>query len=182
MISKIDEPSISLKWQKYNPGDIIKQVVDQLESKIKEKNLEITLENSNCNQLIGDTHQIAQIFRILIDNAIKYSLEGDNISIHMSGNYTGKYNPKNCEGTLIEIIDTGRGITNEDLKFIFRRFFRSDDVAHIPGTGLGLSIAQELLVLHQGEIYAESDLEWVLLFPCFFPTSNKFLNNLRIKH
>ena len=73
-------------------------------------------------------------------------------------NYQGKYNPENKEGILIQFADSGMGISKEDIPRLFDRFFRSQRVNHIPGTGLGLGIASDLIKMHKGQIFIESEL------------------------
>ena len=94
----------------------------------------------------------------IIDNAIKFS-NGDSpkikISLHKEGNYS-----------FISIKDNGRGIPEEDLLFIFDRFYRGDKsrTKEVKGTGLGLSIAKLIANKHEGEISVQSKLNEGSLF------------------
>ncbi|MFW9991306.1 MAG: sensor histidine kinase [Candidatus Odinarchaeota archaeon] len=78
-------------------------------------------------------------------------------------------NPSGVSCTVLQVQDTGRGIKQEDLPFIFNRFFRADDVEGIPGSGLGLSIAKELVELHHGHISVESERGKGSTFSAVFP-------------
>ena len=86
-----------------------------------------------------------QLFVILLDNAIKYTRPKDTITIH-----TYEKDSK-C---IIEIKDTGIGISEEGLKHVFERFYREDKARSrkTGGTGLGLSIAEYMVNLHKGSI------------------------------
>lgn len=92
-----------------------------------------------------DRIKISQLLIIILDNAIKYTSEKDKITI---ATYLkeGK-----C---IIEITDTGIGISNEGLKHIFDRFYREDKARsrETGGTGLGLSIAKTIIEAHGGNI------------------------------
>jgi K+-sensing histidine kinase KdpD len=98
-----------------------------------------------------DPRWIKQVFRNILDNAIKYSPEGGLIVIR------GEERPTDV---IIMVADQGIGISPEDLIPLFERYFRVRSVAslHIPGTGLGLPIARAIVEGHGGRIWAESNL------------------------
>ena len=95
--------------------------------------------------------QLKQVLIIVLDNAIKYSGEQKKIAI-TSSEHEGKYK--------IDVKDNGYGISQEDLPFIFDRFYRVDKARSRAkgGTGLGLSIAKDILNKYGGDISAESML------------------------
>lgn len=158
MISRIDERKLKFNWQKYHPNQIIQEVLAQLEPRKKTKKIAITSSISINSPLVGDPKRIAQVFRIILDNSMKYSSEGDSVRIEGIDDYIGKYNPHKNDCVLITFSDSGIGIPEDDLPKLFDRFFRSTQVDHIPGTGLGLEIAQELVKIHEGDIFIESKL------------------------
>jgi K+-sensing histidine kinase KdpD len=98
-----------------------------------------------------DPRWTKQVFRNILDNAIKYSPEGGLIVIR------GEERPSDV---VIVVADQGIGISPEDLIPLFERYFRVRSVAslHIPGTGLGLPIARAIVEGHGGRIWAESNL------------------------
>lgn len=104
--------------------------------------------NLNFNKTIkADVNKIGQLLVILLDNAIKYTASGDKIEV----------NTFSKDGRcLIEVIDTGLGITKEGAKHIFDRFYREDKAGtrEKGGTGIGLSIAHTIVQLHGGTIRA----------------------------
>ena len=101
--------------------------------------------------LVIDPRWIKQVFRNILDNAIKYSPEGGLIVIR------GEERPSDV---VIMVADQGIGISPEDLIPLFERYFRVRSLAnlHIPGTGLGLPIARAIVEGHGGRIWAESKL------------------------
>ena len=111
----------------------------------------------------------SQIFRILIDNAIKYSPKGAEIGIQAISDYEGPYNPKKLSGILVKIIDHGIGIPKKDLPNLFTRFYRGTNVGNIGGTGLGLSIAKALTNRHSGTLNVESKENEGTTFFVFLP-------------
>jgi K+-sensing histidine kinase KdpD len=98
-----------------------------------------------------DSRWIKQVFRNLLDNAVKYSPEGGLIVVR---------GEERVGDVVVEIADQGMGISSEDLIPLFERYFRVRSAAnlHIPGTGLGLPIARAVLEAHGGRIWAESKL------------------------
>ena len=169
LLSRFDEEIVQLNWLSYNLSAVLLDVLSQLEPRFKAKNITIQTNLNESIQMLGDSRRIAQIFRIFIDNALKYSAEDTKLIIKAITSYAGKFNPSGIEGVLVQFIDEGRGIREEDIPNLFQRFFRSNDVSAIPGTGLGLSIARELALLHHGDTYVESTYGKGSSFYVFFP-------------
>ncbi|MHA2290190.1 MAG: PAS domain-containing sensor histidine kinase, partial [Promethearchaeota archaeon] len=155
-LSRIDEGKTRLEWKEYRPSIIINDILTLMEPIGNEKNITFKLDVGEKINLFGDSKKIDQVFRIFIDNAIKYSKDSNIVRIKAMDHYVGEYNPKNKDGVLIQFIDKGIGISEKEISSIFQRFFRSEQVTNIPGTGLGLSIAKELIELHSGEVFLES--------------------------
>jgi PAS domain S-box-containing protein len=172
-LSRIDERKVKLKWEEYNLFMIIDNILTLMEPIGNAKNITFSVDIDKNIKLYGDTTKIDQIFRILIDNAIKYSKESNKIEIRAINHYKGKFNIDEKDGVLFQIKDYGIGISEEDLPSIFERFFRSEQVSDIPGTGLGLPIAKELLKLHSGEVWAQSNYGKGSNFSVFLPIVEK---------
>ncbi|MFQ5904425.1 MAG: ATP-binding protein, partial [Candidatus Binatia bacterium] len=173
LVSRIDEHRITVEWRKYRPLEILQDVLTELESGRKAKAIAIHVDVDKEIQLLGDRQKIGQIFRIFLDNALKYSYEQTAIKVKVIDHYKGPYNPQARDGVLLQFHDSGRGIREKDMSFLFERFFRSEDVREIPGTGLGLAIAQELTGLHEGEIFVESEFGKGSIFSVFLPRLTK---------
>ena len=173
LVSAIDQAKIKFNWIKYYPIKVLEDVLKELEPYQKAKDITIEYAVIKNLQLYGDPKRTSQIFRIIIDNAIKYSGNGTKIQIKSIDHYIGKYNLKHVDGVLFQFKDEGRGINEKDIQYIFQRFFRAEEVRAIHGTGLGLSIARELVELHQGEINVESTHGMGSTFFIFFPRLKK---------
>ncbi|MFX1322247.1 MAG: MASE3 domain-containing protein [Promethearchaeota archaeon] len=172
MISRIDEKRVDIDWIEYHPLEIINNILTLMEPIGKKKNLNFKIDIHKNLTLKGDSKRIDQIFRIFIDNAIKYSKENSTIEINAFDDYKGKYNLNGNNGVLFQFKDTGIGISEDELPHIFERFYRSKNVSEIPGSGLGLSIAEELIQLHKGEVFVESKLNEGSTFYIFLPRLN----------
>ncbi len=171
LISRIDEHRFELEWKKFKPLDVINEILYLMEPIGKEKLMNFEVDVDNTIELHGDPKRIDQVFRIIIDNAIKYSPENSKVEIRAIENYQGKYNVNQNSGTLFQFQDNGRGIPKEDLPKIFERFFRSSNVNEVSGTGLGLAIAKEIIEAHNGNIIVESELDKGTRIHVFLPQS-----------
>ena len=169
LISQIDEKKLELDLQEYNLLDFLTDITSFFVPFGQDKNICFSIKiNKNIN-LKGDLRRIDQIFKIIIENGLKYAHENTIIEISAEDNYIGKYNHNGVEGVLIQIKDQGIGISKDDLPHIFERFYRASNVNKTSGTGLGLSIAKELVELHDGKIYIESELDIGTSFYIFLP-------------
>ena len=108
--------------------DICEDYIDIADIQDKKFDINFNLKNET---IFTDENKLRQLFLIFIDNAFKYTKEGDFISINL--------NQKDNIYTEISIIDSGVGIKQEDIPYIFDRFFRSDNVRDkdIDGSGIG---------------------------------------------
>ncbi|MBN1580647.1 MAG: GAF domain-containing protein [Anaerolineae bacterium] len=102
--------------------------------------------------VFGNAMRLRQIVDNLINNAIKYTPEGGQISVHLA---------QRGIQVILWVQDSGIGIASEDQPYVFDRFFRvhNEQTFEVEGTGLGLAIAQSIVEKHQGRIWVESELE-----------------------
>lgn len=142
--------------------DIIAESYLRVEKQAKEK--QITFENDLKNiKINGNRDSLIQLFKILLDNAIKYSKPNSKIFILMD---------KIGNDAVIKVRDQGMGIEEEDLKHIFDRFYRTDlsrSKNKNNGYGLGLSIAMQIVKMHKGKINVESQINQGSEFTVILP-------------
>lgn len=108
--------------------------------------------NTKSKYISTDRNKLTQLLRIFVDNAFKYTNEGDSIDVSIYDRGRDKVQ--------IVVSDTGIGISEKDQKHIFERFFRSDSVraTDIEGSGIGLSISQIIIKTIGGTIKVKSKL------------------------
>lgn len=169
MLSRIDERKITLDLSEVKPFEIIQEILVLMEPIGNRKNMTFKVSIDPNLTIYGDSKRLDQIFRIFIDNGIKYSAKDSMVMIEAVDLYHGHLNQQNIDGVLFIIEDTGIGIAKDDIPNLFKRFFRSDKVSDIPGTGLGLSIAKELIELHGGSVDVESEFMKGTKFSIFLP-------------
>ena len=141
-LSRHDRKTLKVQKEWFSMGEVVEDMVK--ETRMVTQNREIKASLIQNVSVYGDDQLLKQAIRVLIDNAIKYSEDGDTITIGCE-NRNG-----NC---VLTVEDTGRGMKKEDVDHMFERFYRSDDVrGRIDGHGLGLSIARLIILAHAGTI------------------------------
>ncbi|GIK37381.1 MAG: hypothetical protein BroJett011_12140 [Chloroflexota bacterium] len=144
----IDVGRLTLEYQPVRLERLAREVVEEMQ--VLTNLHHIVLDFPADFPLVdADPVRLKQVFRNIINNAIKYSPEGGLVVIH------GQVRPPDM---VISIADQGVGISPEDLIPLFEKYFRvkSPTGYHIPGTGLGLPVARAIIEAHGGRIWAES--------------------------
>jgi two-component system, OmpR family, sensor histidine kinase ArlS len=148
-LARADKNTQIIDKEDFDISKILEEVVK--ETKMIDNNHDISYEGQKAIIINGDIKLIKEMFRIFIDNSIKYTKPGGFIKITSS---------LNNDKVLLCISDNGIGIKKEDLPYIFDRFYRSDKsrTKKSGGNGLGLSIAKWIVMIHSGSISVESKL------------------------
>jgi two-component system phosphate regulon sensor histidine kinase PhoR len=150
-LSKIESKEFYLKVDRLPLSELIDDVSDFVKEAAEKKKISISRSIIPSSlEVMGDRSYLEQVFINLLDNAIKYTHEGGEISISAFEN----------EQREIQVLiqDNGIGIPKEDLSRIFERFYRVDKgrSQELGGTGLGLSIVKHIVQAHGGRVWAES--------------------------
>ncbi|MEQ9259579.1 MAG: ATP-binding protein [Roseovarius sp.] len=147
-LARIESNTIKLKREKVDARARIQSVVEQLTPLANEKGLYMRMKVSDC-ALFCDATRLNQILTNLIGNAVKFTEDGE---IRVSCSCRG-------EMAVIEVADTGVGIAEELHGVVFDQFRQADTSLrrNRDGVGLGLAITKELVQLHGGRIWLESE-------------------------
>ena len=150
VLAMADSNELKMHKEKTNVDNLIKEIIIPYKdfAEMQEKQINIDLNYGKESNI--DRNKINQLLVIILDNAIKYTAEKDTITVKTYSK-EGK-----C---VIEVADTGIGISKEAAKHVFDRFYREDKARSREkgGTGLGLSIAHTIVKLHGGNIKITSN-------------------------
>lgn len=163
MLLQIQESQTVERKDEINIYDLIDEVIMDLSIYIDEKHLSVT-EEGNRAQIIGSDLLMYRVFYNLIENAIKYNVDGGYINVLIN---------ENEDDVVIKIEDSGRGIES-DKKKIFEAFYRERRTANESnGVGLGLHLVKQIIELHSGTIEVKDGEKVGTQFIVTVPKNNK---------
>lgn len=166
-IAKMESGTIQLQYCKTDVNKIVSKMIKKFSNLATEQSITLV---SDFGKYLGeanlDPDRIEQVLTNLIDNAIRHTPKGGEIILRAK-----RSNPNTI---LLEVQDTGIGISEEDLPFVFERFYKADKArtrTHA-GTGLGLSIVKNIVHAHNGTISVSSNLGKGTVFSILLPVNN----------
>lgn len=131
-----------------NLADLIRRVISGVQPHIDRKQLTLELDlAANVPLVKVDVEQLQSALLHLLDNAIRYTASHGSLGINLY---------QQDSQVIIEVCDTGVGISDVAMPHIFERFWRHDDPRNTPGFGLGLSLVQKIAAAHHGSVSVES--------------------------
>ncbi|MDP2930818.1 MAG: ATP-binding protein, partial [bacterium] len=159
-LSRIEGGRLKFEPQPIKIEKLINNAVGIFKIEAQKKGISLKLEKPKepLPEIMADQEKLNQTILNLIDNAIHYTEKGEiNISVEL---ITAR-NKTDDDKIKIEIRDTGRGISPEEIGQLFEKFSRGHDASRFwtEGTGLGLFVAKKFIEMHQGKIWAESEGE-----------------------
>ncbi|WP_299995739.1 HAMP domain-containing sensor histidine kinase [uncultured Clostridium sp.] len=161
-MSRLECGVITLKYNLSNLNDTILMSINQVQKKVKEKNINIMLEEVDKIKIYHDKNWISEAIFNLLENAVKYSTNNSKIDIKIQSYEMF---------VRIDVKDNGIGIQEDELPKIFRRFYRGSNVEDIEGIGIGLYLTREIVNKHGGYIKVKSNNNGSI-FSIFLP--NKY--------
>lgn len=163
-LDKLDQGKVSSSSSSFNLSEFVNEQVGEIND-ISDKKHQIIIEHENRDlELFQDKEMLRNVIINLISNAIKYSPPEKIINLKTYQIQTQ---------VVLEIIDHGIGIPDEDQKHLFERFFRAQNVDAVQGTGLGLNIVKRYLDLMGGTIEFSSVLNQGTTFKITLPMEKK---------
>ena len=144
-------------------GEITENVVSMMEVRAQKRDIRLERYLDDNLMVMGYGDRLFQIVMILGDTAMKYSPDSSSIVFQVLPSRTG--------GAVLTVTDHGYGIPQEDLPYIWERFYKVDKShsRHIPGTGLGLAIAKEIIRIHKAKVQVQSEVGKGTTFMITFP-------------
>ncbi|MDQ0232919.1 ATP-binding protein [Metabacillus malikii] len=162
-LARMEAGHISLNLESVEIEAFIDKIVRKFQGPAKEQEIMLRGKlNLERYEYVIDPDRIEQVLTNLIDNAIRHTLENGSVDIIV-------YDDN--KGLNIQIKDSGCGIPDEDLPFVFERFYKADKARTRgrSGTGLGLAIAKNIVEAHLGKIQVHSKLDEGTTFSIFIP-------------
>ena len=163
ILARFDTKEIPLQVLPIDLNILLNELLNDIKNLAKSKNIMLSFNTQGALILEGDENQLRRLFMNLLDNAIKYTPKNGKVSIDLS---------KNDSLAVINVIDTGVGISEDEIKYIFDRFYRIDKSRHDQGFGLGLSIVKSIVQAHKGSIEVKSKPGLGTTFTVILPLIN----------
>ncbi len=146
-LSRIDA-QVELRSEPVELGELSRAVLAEFELGTSERGINTVLDDqAGSVWALGDPGSVARIVRILLDNAVRTSPQGGDVTVEL----------RNGSRTSLSVRDQGPGVAPEERELIFERFMRGRDTAGSAGFGLGLAIGRELAVRMGGELVLEDE-------------------------
>jgi signal transduction histidine kinase len=165
-LAQYQKPNHPIRFETLKIGEFVTEAIAKTKILADQKKIFIK-KNIAEVQVEGNRYGLTDLFTILLDNAIKYSPLKGTVEITSS---------QNNGFVFIDIKDTGIGIHEKDLPFIFDRFYRADSARTKDGAsgyGLGLSIAKKIVASHKGSVSVKSKINQGSSFTVKLPVKNK---------
>ncbi|MEO8581187.1 MAG: HAMP domain-containing sensor histidine kinase [Patescibacteria group bacterium] len=164
-LAQYQTPNGHARMEKISLDHLIREVVQTLQPLARKKKVKVDLELMKLN-VAGYKFSLIDLMMILLDNAIKYSKNGGNITISLV---------RKDSHAIIKVVDQGMGIDKKDLPHIFDRFYRADSARSKTaenGYGLGLAIAKKIVQIHRGSLKVKSQVQKGTAFLVEIPVKN----------
>lgn len=141
---RLESGSVEVQEATFSPAGLLESCVEEMRPMARERGLALTCDTRGCpgKLFLGDAFRMRQIVDNLLNNALKYTVEG---GVSVKGSVGNGY-------LRIEVTDTGKGMTPEESQRVFQAFTRLSNAQGEEGVGLGLSITKELVNLLNGSI------------------------------
>jgi signal transduction histidine kinase len=151
-LARLESGRMRLDIQTFAVEKLLQESIDVVQPQAADRRVTInaSLLPFNAN---GDRAKIKQVILNLLTNAIKYNREGGRVEVECC--HSLRHDEPYVE---ISVGDSGNGISREDQRNMFQKFFRVADNSSTQGTGLGLAIAKYIVEAHKGTIWMESEL------------------------
>lgn len=163
-LARMEAGHIQLNIEPINIREFSRRVLRKFQGVAKDNNIQLNAEIAEIeHDILVDCDRIEQVLTNLIDNALRHTSDAGSVTLLVS--------PLR-DGIKIDVRDTGSGIPEEDLPFVFERFYKADKARTRgrAGTGLGLAIVKNIVEAHNGHVSVHSKLGEGTTFSFFIPS------------
>ena len=159
LLSQSDAGALSLNLQPVDPKQLLERSFELFELRASEQRLNLTVEaQEGLPMILGDESRLIQVMENLIGNAIRHTPSGGQIGLNAKLQQASQVGENAC--VRFSVSDTGEGIPEKELPYIFEEFHRVDKSRHADEnqSGLGLAIVKAIVLGHGGRVWVESML------------------------
>ena len=148
---KMDKKNADLQIQHMSINQLLEDILKRLRPIADKRNIDLILDSFRPVEADVDELKFTSAISNLVENAIKYNVDDGWVRVSLDADHKFFY---------VKIMDSGQGIPEESLDYIFERFYRVDKShsSEIDGTGLGLAIAKSAVLVHKGAIKVSSEV------------------------
>jgi signal transduction histidine kinase len=144
--ARVNSGNLKLEISEFNFEDMLKEAVETIE--VLQPSYHIIMKGHASIQVVADRHRLIQVITNYLSNGIKYSNGKTDVTLSV----------EHDKNTLtVSVKDEGLGISQEQLPYIFQRFFRAEKTRNLEGIGLGLYLCHQIIQAHKGSVWAESE-------------------------
>ncbi|WP_378956768.1 sensor histidine kinase [Pelosinus sp. sgz500959] len=166
-LSRLQSSTVPMEKEKLPLATLVDSVVNLIRQQAEQKQVSIIVNTQKSNSAIwGNGDRIIQLLLIIVDNALKYTPAGGTITVGIV---------MENDWVVLTVVDTGIGIPETDLPYIWNRLYKVDK-SHCRangGTGLGLAIGKEIIDLHHAEVKVTSQVQQGTTVTIRFPLADK---------
>lgn len=162
-LAKVESDNLKLNKTEVDLRELTDRILRSFEKELKDNNLDVETEG-RCSPVQADRDRISQVIINLVSNAVKYTPEGGKIRITLSNS---------ADSAVFSIRDNGIGIPEEELPYVFERFYRADKSRNrnTGGSGIGLAIVKSIITAHGGTVDVDSGIDAGSNFMFMLPRS-----------
>ena len=150
-VAQYDAGAVDFAREPIDLVSVVRDTVEAVERTAERCGVAMSIAVPETLTIVGDGPRVAQVVDNLVSNAVKYTESGGAVQVRLAADQ---------DHAVLEVADTGLGISQDDVEQLFNRFYRSREAESraIVGAGLGLSIAKDIVDGHGGRIEVESEL------------------------
>lgn len=169
-LSRIEDPS-GFRRQAVNVAEVARKITEEAVARASAKGLRLTTVISEPVWTQGDEHQLSLLIRNLLDNAIRYTPDGGDVTVEVE---------RDADQAIVRVTDDGIGIPLNAQGRVFERFYRVDEARSRDqgGTGLGLAIVKHVADLYGGRVELRSEFGEGSTFTVYLPRSESALSTM----
>lgn len=153
-LSRVEQQAIKLNFERFDAVELAKSVISTFDAEARNKNIKLELNSEpKLPKVLSSPDFVQEVLQNLVSNAIKYTEEGTvTISVGKATKLSG--------GVAFNVSDSGIGISRQDQKKIYQKFFRVEDykTKHVRGTGLGLYLVKKITDRLGAKLWFDSEL------------------------